>query len=68
MKLFNEFKEFAVKGNMVDIAIGVIIGASFNKVIDVFVKEIFLPVQHKHLQGRETAKQVVTEKIQRRIF
>ena len=42
-KLFQEFKEFAVKGNMIDIAIGVIIGASFNKVIDVLVKEIFLP-------------------------
>jgi large conductance mechanosensitive channel len=43
LQLFKEFKEFAVKGNMVDIAIGVIIGAAFNKVIDVLVKEIFLP-------------------------
>ncbi|WP_299681656.1 large conductance mechanosensitive channel protein MscL [uncultured Dokdonia sp.] len=43
MKLFQEFKEFAVKGNMIDIAIGVIIGAAFNKVIDVLVKEVFLP-------------------------
>ncbi len=43
MKLFNEFKEFAVKGNMMDMAIGIIIGASFNKVIDVLVKKIFLP-------------------------
>ena len=34
MKLFKEFKEFAVKGNMMDMAIGIIIGASFNKVID----------------------------------
>lgn len=42
-KLIQDFKEFAVKGNMVDIAIGVIIGASFNKVVDVLVKEIFLP-------------------------
>ena len=42
-KLFNEFKEFAVKGNMIDIAIGVIIGASFNKVVDVFVKDIVMP-------------------------
>jgi large conductance mechanosensitive channel len=38
-----EFKEFAVKGNMIDIAIGVIIGTAFNKVVDVLVKEIFLP-------------------------
>ncbi len=41
--LIKEFKEFAVKGNMIDIAIGVIIGAAFNKVVDVLVKEIFLP-------------------------
>ncbi len=41
--LFKEFKEFALKGNMIDIAIGVIIGAAFNKVVDVLVKEIFLP-------------------------
>ena len=43
MKLFQEFKEFAVKGNMMDMAIGIIIGASFNKVIDVLVKKIILP-------------------------
>ncbi|WP_298533316.1 large conductance mechanosensitive channel protein MscL [uncultured Algibacter sp.] len=43
MKLFKEFKEFAVKGNMMDMAIGIIIGASFNKVIDVLVKKVLLP-------------------------
>ncbi len=43
IKLLKEFKEFAIKGNMIDIAIGVIIGAAFNKVVDVLVKEIFLP-------------------------
>ncbi|WP_282124029.1 large conductance mechanosensitive channel protein MscL [Algibacter mikhailovii] len=43
MKLYKEFKEFAVKGNMMDMAIGIIIGASFNKVIDVLVKKILLP-------------------------
>lgn len=43
MKFIKEFKEFAVKGNMMDMAIGIIIGASFNKVIDVLVKKIFLP-------------------------
>ncbi|MFL1895470.1 large conductance mechanosensitive channel protein MscL [Aquimarina sp. 2-A2] len=42
-KIIQEFKDFAVKGNMIDIAIGVIIGAAFNKVVDVLVKEIFLP-------------------------
>ena len=43
MKLLQEFKEFAVKGNMMDMAIGIIIVASFNQVIDVLVKEILLP-------------------------
>ena len=43
MGLLKEFKEFAVKGNMIDIAIGVIIGASFNKVVDVLVKQILMP-------------------------
>ena len=43
MKLIQEFKEFAVKGNMIDMAIGIIIGASFNKVIDVLVKKVLLP-------------------------
>ena len=43
MKLIKEFKEFAVKGNMVEMAIGIIIGASFNNVINVLVKNIFLP-------------------------
>ena len=42
-KIFKEFKDFAIKGNMIEIAIGVIIGAAFNKVVDVLVKEIFLP-------------------------
>ncbi|GAA0748872.1 MULTISPECIES: large conductance mechanosensitive channel protein MscL [Flavobacteriaceae] len=43
MKIIKEFKEFAVKGNMMDMAIGIIIGASFNKVIDVLVKKVFMP-------------------------
>ncbi|MFT4662551.1 MAG: large conductance mechanosensitive channel [Patiriisocius sp.] len=43
IKILKEFKEFAVKGNMVEIAIGVILGASFNKVVNVLVKDIFMP-------------------------
>ena len=42
-KFLQDFKDFAVKGNMIDIAIGVIIGAAFNKVVDALVKEVFLP-------------------------
>lgn len=42
-KLIQEFKDFAVKGNMMDMAIGIIIGASFNSVIDVLVKKVMMP-------------------------
>ncbi|WP_121665353.1 large conductance mechanosensitive channel protein MscL [Mesonia aquimarina] len=41
--ILKEFKEFAIKGNMMDIAVGVIIGAAFNNVIDVLVKKVMLP-------------------------
>jgi large conductance mechanosensitive channel len=43
LKLIKEFKDFAVKGNMIDMAIGIIIGASFNTVINVLVKNVILP-------------------------
>ena len=40
---FQEFKKFAVKGNMIDLAIGVVIGTAFNKIVDVLVKKIITP-------------------------
>lgn len=43
MGFFKEFREFAIKGNMIDMAVGIIIGASFNKVVDVMVKNILMP-------------------------
>lgn len=43
MGILKEFKEFAVKGNMIDIAVGIIIGTAFNKVVDVLVKQVVLP-------------------------
>ena len=42
-KLIQEFKKFAVKGNMIDLAIGIIIGAAFNKIVDALVKQIISP-------------------------
>ena len=42
-KIWNEFKEFAIKGNAVDLAIGVIIGAAFGGVIASLVKDIIMP-------------------------
>ncbi|MFT5103060.1 MAG: large conductance mechanosensitive channel [Candidatus Latescibacterota bacterium] len=40
---FSEFKNFAIKGNMVDMAIGIIMGTAFNNVVNVIVKKIFMP-------------------------
>ena len=42
-KIWNEFKEFAVKGNAVDLAIGVIIGAAFGSVVTSLVKDVIMP-------------------------
>ena len=43
MKIINEFKEFAIKGNMFDMAIGIIIGVAFNKIVSSLVNDIILP-------------------------
>ncbi|MCC6217810.1 MAG: large-conductance mechanosensitive channel protein MscL [Polyangiaceae bacterium] len=43
MKLVQEFKEFAVKGNVVDMAVGVIIGAAFGKIVSSFVADVVTP-------------------------
>ncbi|MDR1529133.1 MAG: large conductance mechanosensitive channel protein MscL [Burkholderiales bacterium] len=39
-----EFEEFAIKGNAVDLAVGVIIGAAFGKIVDSVIKDIFMPI------------------------
>ncbi|AXY61023.1 large conductance mechanosensitive channel protein MscL [Acinetobacter chinensis] len=44
MSILSEFREFAVKGNMMDMAIGVIIGGAFGKIIDSLVKDIIMPL------------------------
>ena len=44
MSILSEFKEFAIKGNMMDLAIGVIIGGAFNKIIDSLVKDVIMPL------------------------
>jgi large conductance mechanosensitive channel len=43
MKILKEFKEFAVKGNMIDLAVGIIIGAAFGKIIASLVSDILMP-------------------------
>ena len=43
IKLLEEFKEFSMKGNVLDMAVGIIIGGAFGKVITSFVNDIFMP-------------------------
>jgi large conductance mechanosensitive channel len=43
MKLIDEFKSFAMKGNVIDLAIGIIIGAAFGKIVSSFVSDIIMP-------------------------
>ena len=51
MAVFKEFKEFALKGNVIDLAVGVIIGGSFGKIVDSLVGDLILPVVSKALGG-----------------
>ncbi|MDO6473212.1 large-conductance mechanosensitive channel protein MscL [Maribacter sp. 1_MG-2023] len=42
-KFFEEFKNFAIKGNMIDLAVGIIIGTAFNKVVSTIVSAVIMP-------------------------
>ena len=44
MGMVSEFKEFAVKGNVMDLAVGVIIGAAFGKIVDSVVSDLIMPI------------------------
>ena len=43
MGMLKEFKEFAMRGNVVDMAVGIIIGAAFGKIVSSFVKDVIMP-------------------------
>ncbi|MBA4189823.1 MAG: large conductance mechanosensitive channel protein MscL [Planctomycetaceae bacterium] len=51
--LFDEFKAFALKGNVIDLAIGVIIGGAFGKIIDSLVKHVIMPIIGALLPGEK---------------
>jgi large conductance mechanosensitive channel len=51
MGMMQEFKAFAVKGNVIDLAIGVIIGAAFGRIVDSLVQDIVMPVVGKIFGG-----------------
>jgi large conductance mechanosensitive channel len=51
MSIGSEFKEFAMKGNVVDLAVGVIIGAAFGKIVDSLVKDLIMPIIGRVIGG-----------------
>jgi large conductance mechanosensitive channel len=51
-KMMNEFRAFAVRGNVVDLAVGVIIGGAFGKIVDSLVNDIVMPLISTLLGGR----------------
>ncbi|MGZ5236912.1 MAG: large conductance mechanosensitive channel protein MscL [Caldimonas sp.] len=60
MSLATEFKEFATKGNVVDLAVGVIIGAAFGKIVDSLVKDLIMPVIGRVIGGLDFSNYFVT--------
>lgn len=68
MSFIKEFKEFAMRGNVVDLAVGVIIGGAFQKIVDSLVKDVVMPVigrlvggvDFKHLYFNLGAKEFET--------
>jgi large conductance mechanosensitive channel len=51
MGMMKEFRDFAVKGNVIDLAVGVIIGAAFGKIVDSLVKDLIMPVIGRVIGG-----------------
>jgi large conductance mechanosensitive channel len=49
--MLKEFREFAVKGNVIDLAVGIIIGAAFGKIVDSLVRDVVMPVVNAMLGG-----------------
>jgi len=53
LSLLDEFKNFALKGNVIDLAVGVIIGAAFGKIVDSLVKQVLMPFVGLLLPGEQ---------------
>jgi large conductance mechanosensitive channel len=60
MGLASEFKEFAMKGSVVDLAVGVIIGAAFGKIVSSLVGDVFMPALGKVIGGVNFSDLAVT--------
>ncbi len=55
MGMMQEFKTFAIKGNVIDLAVGVIIGSAFSKIVDSLVQDIIMPVLSRIFGGLDFA-------------
>jgi large conductance mechanosensitive channel len=60
MSFTSEFKDFAMKGSVVDLAVGVIIGAAFGKIVDSLVKDLIMPVVGKIFGGLDFSNYFIT--------
>ena len=59
MSMMSEFREFAVKGNVVDLAVGVIIGAAFGKIVDSLVADLVMPIVGRFTGGIDFANKFI---------
>jgi large conductance mechanosensitive channel len=59
MSFASEFRQFALKGNVVDLAVGVIIGAAFGKIVDSMVKDLIMPLIGRVLGGLDFSNKYV---------
>jgi large conductance mechanosensitive channel len=59
MSMMSEFREFAVKGNVIDLAVGVIIGAAFGKIVDSLVADLVMPVVGRFTGGIDFANKFI---------
>lgn len=60
MSIIKEFREFAIRGNVVELAIGVVIGAAFGKVVDSLVKDVIMPPIGKLLGNIDFSELYIT--------
>lgn len=56
MSIFSEFREFIARGNVIDLAVGVIIGGAFNKIVDSLVNQVIMPPIGMALGGIDFSK------------
>jgi len=59
MAMMQEFREFALKGNVMDLAVGVIIGGAFGKIVDSMVKDLIMPIVGKFTGGLDFSQKYI---------